>query len=201
MEVFCFNLHALCSVRKGKVMSESDIDAVKKGDKSAFENVLKSFEPLILSEASKMVAKNPEFAGEEEEFRQEGRLALYDAAVKYEENGAVTFGLYAKICIHNRLISYLRKLVSRRRKAERVATRELDEARDNGAEELIVALESNGRLRKFIDENTTPYERRVFTLYVQRLTYAEIAKQLGKDEKSVDNAIYRVKAKIKKMFL
>ena len=102
-------------------MADKRIAAVKNGDRAAFEELLVSYEPMILSEVTKLLLKASDFSDEAEELRQEGRLALYDAAIGYKENGEVTFGLYAKICVHNRLVSYLRKLSSKRRREQKAA--------------------------------------------------------------------------------
>ena len=182
-------------------MAENELIAVKNGDKSAFEELLVKYEPLIFSEAAKIIAKNPDLRGEEEEMRQEGRMALYDAAMGYKENEAVTFGLYAKICVHNRLISYLRKLISRQKRAEKADAVKVAQSTSGAAEELMFAYESSAMLRKLVSEALTDYERRVLLLYMEKKSYAEIAAQLGKDEKSVDNALCRAKGKIRKLFL
>ena len=180
-------------------MADERVSAVKNGDKGAFEELLASFEPLIFSQTLKLLANAPDFSGEAEELRQEGRLALYDAAISYKEDQGVTFGLYAKICVRNRLVSYLRKLISKKRRAERAALRVKDTTSET--EELFLAYEQSTELKKFITAEATELEKRVLALYIQKKSYAEIAAELGISSKSVDNAIYRVKTRIKKYFL
>ena len=184
-------------------MTDERITAVKNGDRSTFEELLMSYEPLILSEASRILSRAPEFSGEADELRQEGRLALYDAAMGYKENDGVTFGLYAKICVHNRLVSYLRKLISKRRRAERAATLVAQGgvvSSASAADELLSAYERSGEIKRIVDLEATELERAVLMLYMQKKSYAEIAEAIGRDTKSVDNAISRVKSKIKRHF-
>ena len=173
------------------------LNAVKNGDRSAFEELLKAYEPLIRSESASLVMKFPDFKGEEEEMRQEGRLALYDAAMKYNENDKVTFGLYAKICVHNRLISYLRKLSSAKRRQDRLA-RQTEVSLHTSAETNAVELARGSELNRLLTSVSSLYERRVFDMYLQKMSYADIAATLNKNEKSVANAICRVKQKLKK---
>ena len=181
-------------------MADNKIDAVKNGDVTAFEELLESYEPLILSETSKVLDKFSGFSGETEELIQEGRLAFYDAAMTYKENAEVTFGLYAKICVHNRMISYVRKLTARKRREARLSLLEGRAQSGDREEGLLSAYERSGEVRKFISCEASELENKVFMLYLQRKSYAEIALELGVSAKSVDNALSRVKKKLKKRF-
>ena len=181
-------------------MADNELIAAKNGDKAAFETLLARYEPLVISEAGKMVARDAQLRDEEEELRQEGRLAFYDAVKSYNEGESVTFGLYAKVCIHNRLISYQRKRISARKKAEKAAQKDAL-VHYSAAEELMIAYESSPRLQRFAREHLTAFEQEVLQRYMDKMSYAEIASQLGKDVKSVDNALCRAKSKIKKLFL
>ena len=105
------------------------LDLVKADDDSAFAELKEIFQPLITAETVKILSVNPSFRADEDEFRQEALLALYKAARHYRsedqrvgqkaEEGKVTFGLYAKICIRNRVISYARKLNTEKKRAEK----------------------------------------------------------------------------------
>ena len=184
-------------IQRGFKMADKRLSDIKSGDRSAFVELLTSYDPLILSECSSLLDKAPEFKGDREEMLQEGRIALYNAVMKYEDNGKVTFGLYAKICIRNRLISYARKLGAAKRRRARLDNK-TEKSQSSSAEELAVAFEKSGALRELLDAQSSRYERAVFALYLEKKSYAEIAAQLGKSEKSVANAICRVKAKLKK---
>lgn len=183
-------------------MSDNRLAAIKNGDKAAFEELLGSYEPLILAETARTLSGFEEFSGEAEEMRQEGRLALYDAAMGYRENTEVTFGLYAKVCIHNRLVSYLRKLVSRKRREQRAAALARAEAEKGrrSADDIAYAYERSEEVRRLLESEATELEKAVFLMYLEKKSYAEIAREIGRSAKSVDNAISRVKAKIKKGF-
>ena len=50
-----------------------------------------------------------------------------------------------------------------------------------------------------IEKELSAFEKQVLDLYLTGMTYSQIAKVLGRDEKSTDNALQRVKAKIKKI--
>lgn len=181
-------------------MNNEKLNGVKNGDRAAFEALLCDYEPLILSECSALLGNFSEYREDREEMVQEGRLALYNAALKYEQSDKVTFGLYAKICIRNRLISYIRKLGAAKRRRDRLAEK-TEKGSSSSAEELAISLENSMVLKELLDNEASDYEKAVFSLYLQKKSYAEIADRLGKDEKSVANAICRVKAKLKKRLL
>ena len=66
-------------------------------------------------------------------------------------------------------------------------------------EELFLDKERVEYLEKAIDKELSPFEKQVLDLYQTGMGYSQIAKVLGRDEKSTDNALQRLKAKIKKM--
>ena len=182
-------------------MSDKELEAVKSGDKKAFDGLYERFQPLIKKEASSAVLRSEDLRDHYDEIKQESLMALYDAALSYNAEKNLTFGLYAKICIHNRIISYVRKITAQKRRAVKnteSAGRSLK--KNDTPEEFIEALEQNGQLNMFLNEELSGYEKKVFSLYLQKKSYAEIAAILGKEEKSVDNALFRVRSKIRRNF-
>ena len=176
-------------------MTEKDIEALKNGDESVFTRIAEDFSPLIKSEVAKAVSMASGYEYDYDELTQEAMLALYRSACSYKE-GEVTFGLYAKICIRNRMLSCIRKLASKARKAEKLRTA-VPEAHHSAPEELLLAIEDNSEFGKWLASALTRFEASVLDLYLEKKRYSEIAKELGVAEKSVDNALYRVKRKIR----
>ena len=92
---------------------EKDTDflltSLRGGDDDAFKELDAMFEPLQKACVQKIAGSVQDAS--KEEMMQEARYALYRAALSFSrEQSKVTFGLYAKICIHRALISrYLRK--------------------------------------------------------------------------------------------
>ena len=66
-------------------------------------------------------------------------------------------------------------------------------------EQLMINKESLTELHHRIDEMLTDFEKSVFALYVGSMSYMDIAKALSKPKKSIDNAIHRIKAKLRKL--
>lgn len=66
-------------------------------------------------------------------------------------------------------------------------------------EDIIVERESYSELLRRMEEELTELEKQVLVRFLDGLSYTDIADELGKSVKSVDNAIQRVKKKVKKL--
>jgi RNA polymerase sporulation-specific sigma factor len=137
-------------------------------------------------------------ANDKDDFRQEASVAFYNSVLTYDIGQSnVEFGLYAKICVCNALISQIRI-------AKRIPT-EVQELSDNlilgeSHEDLssrIVEEERLSFLFKIIRNTLSKYEYRVWELYFSGCSTSEIAKRLNTDSKSISNAIYRIRVKLK----
>ncbi len=178
------------------------LSLVKKGDQQAFSLLAEQFEPLI-SGAAKRFCKPPVFAPEDvKDLHQEAMLALFKAAERYDsQQNAVTFGLYAKICIKNRLICARRHRLRKLRTDGRGVGRPRKEApiRDGGKGHACLPTDVQlERLMALARNDLTDIEEKAFDLYLSGATYKEIAQQLCCEVKVVDNALTRAKRKVKK---
>ena len=134
-----------------------------------------------------------------EELRQDAAMVLYKAACTYVpdedgKGGDVSFGLYAKICIRNAMISQVRRYnrMKKRLSAERQEAKK--PVRDIVEAEILA-----GETMRRIQTELSPYENRILPLYMAGKPPREIAAVLGRTEKSVSNGIYRIKSKIRQM--
>ena len=180
--------------------NETDIGAllrlIREGDQQAFSALLAAYEPLVRAEVARYTVGVDVFYAED--FRQVALLALYRAALNFDLSQCeVEFGLYAKICITNALASQLRHM---RRHRELLVEDELlgegdggeeDPARRLMEEEALAAL--HARIRLLL----SPFENRVWNLYTAGLSAGEIARVVGKDTHSIENAVYRIRRKLR----
>lgn len=187
-------------------------DMVKNGRDAAYGILADRYKPLTENAVRRF---GPSFSGlegdavwGEDDLRQCAALALYRAAMTYDPRNRgknVRFGLYAKICVNNALISELRRARSQaRRKAVQKTGHEAGKrARDRSAArrgdplDQLVSLEGFGALTSSIRTALTPLERDVFDRYIKGMSVEQIAGVLGRDRKSVSNALYRMKVKVK----
>lgn len=175
---------------------------VRAGDQNAFSQLYERYLPLI-GRLIERFSTSFTCAEDAEDFRQEAALALYQAAMAYRlDQDEVEFGLFAKICMTNRMIDKLRVL-DRYVKNEVFAEDGEDvehTARSVLAEDpaaYLLDVEAVASINAVIDGNLSAYERRVFKLYLSGCSAREIARTVAKDEKSVTNAIYRIRRKLK----
>lgn len=189
------------------------ITDAKKGIDEAYIKLHELYLPLIESMTAKYTAAGEFSKEDEDDMRQEAELAFYRALISYNTSqNKVTFGLYAKICIGNGLISYLRKFgadkknVSEDESKQTLSIDEFDEKiipiySDEGRSPLdyIIMNETASDISRIISDELTVYEKKVFNLYVQGRSAKEVALLVGRSEKSVSNAIYRIRAKIRSL--
>jgi RNA polymerase sporulation-specific sigma factor len=135
---------------------------------------------------------------ERADMREEAERAFLRAVTRYDlESPRITFGAFAKICMRNGLISARNELYEMRR--ESMVALEDEELADDGDIAAELADEENFRhLCRVVSGHLSDYENRIWWQYVMGVSVADIAKGLGRDERSVHNAIYRIRKKLRK---
>lgn len=165
------------------------IARAKNCDQIAFEALSSLYLPLLNSLAKKYHTSCREEVSLDD-FMQEAQIAFNDAILHYDtEVAKITFGAYAKVCVRNRLISCVRKLKSKKR-----VKRELLEPMSNDAVQDTVVYRE---LLNLAGNTLSPYEKKILQLKADGHSAKEISIIIGKSEKSVNNAIYRSRSKIR----
>lgn len=192
-------------------MSETEtlslLKRVSEGDEYAFQLLALKYKTLTDTAASFAVktleASSLDSADSIDDLRQEAQLALYKAALRYDRegmSGKVTFGLYAKICVRNAMISQIRRAAAKRRRSEKAAAAAermmSDGIGDVTSDRAISRIELERILEKS-GSTLSDYERTVLMLYLQGKSTSEISDRTGRSAKSVSNALYRIKVKLK----
>ncbi len=170
------------------------ITAVRAGDSVAFEALLNEYRPLLIASVTAFRGSS----ASHDELMQEARYALFRAALSYS-GGGVSFGLYAKICIRNALVS-----VMRREGAESLLSLDGEGADTMLADGFdmvddLIRSETVDLLQKEVCRVLSAYEREVFLLYARGYSAREIAASLRKGEKSVQNALSRIFGKVRRL--
>lgn len=178
------------------------IRAVNGGDsaerQAAFEELLHRYEPLIASLVAKFFDDSLS-AFSREDLHQEATVAFYHSILAYDTaQTEVEFGLYAKICISNALVSQLRKWKNRPCEALAESEQENFFVHESGdPTEGILEQERVQALYVVIRDRLSPLEYRIWRCYMSGRTAKEIGVLVGKSEKSVSNAIYRIRKKLR----
>ncbi|MBQ8413328.1 MAG: sigma-70 family RNA polymerase sigma factor, partial [Lachnospiraceae bacterium] len=149
---------------------------------------------------------------ETEDLAQEGMIGLFKAVRDYESDKGASFLTFATMCVRNQIKTAI--TASNRKKhiplnsyisiyaedtEDGFPLMELEADRsDYNPEELVLAREQNSDLKNRIDSELSTYEKKVIDLYLDGLSYLDIADRLGKTEKSIDNALTRIRSKLSK---
>lgn len=187
-----------------------DILKAKNNDKKAIEKLLKENESVIQAQVSKFFVKGME----EEDLKQEASIAFLDSIKTYDPEQNDNFPAFASICIERRLITLLSS--SQRQKniplntsysldyktkyndEDSVMLLDLIDEDSDTTEDKIIKEEKLRILMEKTEKILSKFEMKVLSLYFKGYSYNEMAKQLNSNEKAIDNAIQRIKQKIKK---
>lgn len=177
------------------------IERVRKGDADAFAALSARYLWLIRAKAHKFAGAA---APETEDLTQEGLLGLYAAATTFKEQAEASFTTYAGVCIYNRMASAVRRYGnSGNRTLNESLSLDSGDAQGLAAGEdpgaAIELQEWLGQLRYRLEGALSPLERRVLALYLSGCKRQEMPAELGIPQKSCDNALHRVRAKLRGM--
>lgn len=147
--------------------------------------------------------------GDSEDLIQEGTFGLLSAIRRYDPADGASFSTYAERCIRTRLLSAIKSAsrlkhvplndgISLEQLSEDPGTDilSLPELVRHNPEDLILAKESKEELRAASSRCLSKFEIRVLDLYLEGLSYREIAERLCRNAKSVDNAVQRIRRKL-----
>lgn len=175
------------------------IELVHKGNGDAFDVLAGRYLPVIRAKAAVYGGAKTEF----DDFIQEGFLAFLHAVKSFDENAGASFSTYAGICIERRFFSVYKS--EKRQKnipADRIVPLHdgsLTETPENGAspEQELIDKEAYHQMMAHIKKRLTPFEQKVLSFYLSGLTYAQTADALKTTAKSVDNALQRIRKKLR----
>jgi len=188
------------------------INYIRENSEEANEILFEKYKPMIVTLATKMVNYSPNLGLEINDLIQEGMLGLNTAINSFNENDETSFYTYAKTCIERKILS---TMIGARRQKHKILNESMSIEiynDDNSSvieglvadnsynpENLIVQTEDGNSLYEKIIEQLTPLEQQVFELKASGFKYKEIADILDKDPKEIDNALNRLKTKIKNL--
>lgn len=189
------------------------IDRLRRGEESIMDYICDKYKNLVRSKAKSMFI----LGADNEDLIQEGMIGLFKAVRDFDAGRDASFYTFADLCISRQM--YTAVQASKRRKhfplntyisldgGDTVSdgqeglplTELLADKAEMSPEELFLDKERVAYLEKTIEEELSDFERQVLDLYMTGMSYSQIAKVLGRDEKATDNALQRLKTKIRRM--
>lgn len=195
--------------KKGYSKEYEDIlRSAKLGDEQAIECIIKEYKDVV-----RMKSRSYFIVGaDDQDVIQEGLIGLYRAIKDYDiTNKKASFRSFAEMCIKRQIITAIKK--SRRQKHMPLNTyvsingyqgdtnndnslfKVLADSMSKNPENIVMSREKFLNVRKKIEGILSDLEKKVLYLYVDGKSYDEIADELGKTFKSVDNTLQRIKRK------
>lgn len=191
---------------------EELIVRLRDGEDSITEYLMNKYKNLVRSKAKSMYI----LGADSEDLIQEGMIGLFKALRDYDSGRDASFLTFADLCVSRQM--YTAVQASRRQKhiplntyisLYGVAAMDRDGEKENlenvltahvgqSPEEVLIDRENMIQLEKTIEQELSSFEKQVLDLYLTGMGYQQIAKVLGKDDKSTDNALQRIKTKLKK---
>ena len=155
-------------------------------DDSAFAEIVRRYKPMMYSAVSSF----SDSSVDSDELLSEAYVALHSAVMRYDlGQSKVTFGLFARICIRNRIVDLLR----REEPLGELCELDVDTLPDEGEiESGLVARDTLERVLRGARELLSELEYTILMYHIQGYKTSAIAEALGRTPKSVDNAKWRM---------
>lgn len=181
----------------------SDEDVAKlavNGNKSAANHLIARYRNYVYKCAASYFVSG----GDREDIVQEGMIGLYKAIRDFNSDVSCCFSVFAATCIKRQIISAVK--ASTRKKHlplnSYISLSDTESEHESAAPELneplsvILDKEYKSRVSVKISKKLSKLELKVLYCYLDGMSYQDIARTIGKNTKSVDNAISRIKKKL-----
>ena len=196
---------------KTTLNDEEIVQAFQKGDEGVFNVLIKKYEYLVWSKVKRYFL----LGGDREDLLQEARIGLYKAVRDFKTEGMSSFRGFADLCITRQLITAIKASArqkhsplnnaislnipknSKRLEDDLILMEMLAHPRAVSPEQATVEKENKREREQRLQEILSPIEKDVFALYMKGQTYMQISQNLHLSQKTVDNALYRIKKKMK----
>lgn len=187
---------------------------LRDGEDGIMDFLMNKYKNLVKSKAKSMYI----LGADSDDLIQEGMIGLFKAVRDFDSGRDASFFTFADLCISRQM--YTAVQASRRQKhiplntyislyataqenrdgseEEAALVNILARKSEQSPEEMLIDKENVEQLERTIDKELSNFEKQVLDLYMTGMRYTQIAKVLGRDEKSTDNALQRIKTKLKK---
>ncbi len=187
---------------------------LRDGEAGIMDFIMNKYKNLVKSKAKSMYI----LGADSDDLIQEGMIGLFKAVRDFDSGRDASFFTFADLCIsrqmytavqasrrqkHIPLNTYISLYATARENSERseedmTLVNILSLKSEQSPEEMMIDKENVEQLERTIEKELSGFEKQVLDLYLTGMRYTQIAKVLRRDEKSTDNALQRIKSKLKK---
>lgn len=188
---------------------------LRDGEAEIIDYIMEKYKDLVRSKARRMHI----LGADNEDLIQEGMIGLFKAVRDYDFGRDAGFFTFADLCVSRQMynavqgscrkkhapLNFYISLYSRVGSGEGGEGEEaelqhlLTAPGESSPEEMMIDRENVLRLEQIMEQELSAFEKQVMDLYVTGMRGGEIGRILGRDEKSVDNALQRLRGKLKKI--
>lgn len=184
------------------------IQSLRRGDAPVMDYLMEKYKYLVRKKANALFL----LGGDSEDLIQEGMIGLFKAVRDYDEAEG-SFYSFAELCINRQLYTAIEAAARKKHsplnsyvslsgagtEEETVPYRGALAADSLNPEQMVIDRESIADAMERIRTALSPMEKKVFAYYMEGMNYRQIAAEMGKSEKSVDNSLQRIKQKAQKL--
>lgn len=185
-------------IQQKKLSDEELAVLAANGDDEAMAHLISAVTPIARAKASGFA--NARISNED--LVQEGMLGFLDAVKSFDPSKGVPFRAFAETCINNRIISAVRMNFNSKNVALSNAVsfeaESVEFASDSDPADIISDKFETEYLSELLSSGLSDFEKKVIDLRLLGKSYSQIAKELCRSEKAVDNAIQRIKSKMRR---
>ena len=199
----------------GNCSDEELILRLRDGEEAITDYIMDKYKNMVRSKAKSMYI----LGADREDLIQEGMIGLFKAVRDYDTGRDASFFTFADLCVSRQMYTAIQAAGRQKhmplntyvslyadgadgedglREAERGLLESAASKLEQNPEELLIDRENVKRLEEVMEKELSSFEKQVLDLYLTGMKYSQIARVLGKDDKSTDNALQRIKAKLKR---
>ena len=182
---------------------EELIFRLRNGEKEIEDFLLDKYKDLVRKKARARFL----IGGDTDDLIQEGMIGLFKAIRDFRDDREASFRTFAGLCIDRQMANAIEGSNRQKHQMLNTAVSLTEEQEENGKdlgwavspEELLIDRENMEAMMEEIARSLSAMENKVLNLYLEGNSYASIAEKLGKNPKSVENALRRIRTKIRQL--
>lgn len=193
----------------GDYSDEELISLLREGRQDITDYIMEKYKGMVKAKAKSMFL----LGGDSDDLIQEGMIGLFKAVRDYDSGRDASFSTFAELCVsrqmytavqasarkkHMPLNSYISLYDAQGETGEGELMNAIPADSEKSPEELIIDRENVELLERTIEKELSAFEKQVLDLYITGMRTPQIAKVLGRDAKSTDNALSRIRNKLRK---
>lgn len=193
-----------------EMVDEDLVETAKNGDDRASEFLINKYRNFVRVKAKAYFL----IGADREDIIQEGMIGLYKAIRDFRRDKLSSFRAFAELCITRQIITAIKTATRQKHiplnsyislnkpiyddDSDRTLLDVIGGMKVSDPEELVINEEASARMRARIRRNLSELEHRVLSAYLEGKSYQEMANELRRHVKSIDNALQRVKRKLER---